>query len=99
MFPFFVGAALGAPWVMSFAPMSLWWLGLTAVYVFFVHLSPFGNWIFAMGGDKVSARNAGIPTERLTMVLGDEITEAQHATFLAACQAREARQPVSARAR
>src|SRR3990167_5536149 len=35
----------------------------------FVHFSRFGNWIFAMGGDKVSARNAGIPTERLTITL------------------------------
>ncbi len=42
--------------------MVLWWLALTAAYVFFVHMSPKGNWIFAMGGDKVSARNAGIPT-------------------------------------
>lgn len=31
MFPFFVGAALGAPWVLSFAPVSLWWLGLVIV--------------------------------------------------------------------
>ena len=29
----------------------------------------YGNWIFAMGGDKVSARNEGIPTERLTIIL------------------------------
>ena len=33
MLAFFVGAALGAPWVLSFAPMSLWWLGLLLVSV------------------------------------------------------------------
>jgi apolipoprotein N-acyltransferase len=31
MFPFFVGAALGAPWVLSFAPVSWWWLGLIVI--------------------------------------------------------------------
>lgn len=33
MFALLVGAALGAPWVLSFAPMSLWWLGLVLVSV------------------------------------------------------------------
>jgi simple sugar transport system permease protein len=47
----------------------LWWLLFAAVYVFFVHYSRYGNWIFAMGGDKTSARNAGIPTDRMTIIL------------------------------
>lgn len=37
----------------------LWWLALTAVYYVVMHHTPVGNWIFAMGGDRVSARNAG----------------------------------------
>jgi len=46
-----------------------WWLA-TAVCVFFLlHVSPIGNWIFALGGDRESARNAGIPTSRLTVGL------------------------------
>ena len=53
----------------SFQVIILWWLAITAIYIFFVHYSPFGNWLFAMGGDKVSARNAGIPTDRLTIIL------------------------------
>jgi ABC-type xylose transport system permease subunit len=36
---------------------------------FILHYSHYGNWILAMGGDKVSARNAGIPTERMTILL------------------------------
>lgn len=44
---------------------------------------------------RLMAHALGVPPERLTMALGDEITEAQHAVFLAACQAREARQPVA----
>lgn len=65
--------------------MVIWWLILTAVYVFFVHLSPKGNWIFAMGGDKVSARNAGIPTDRMTILLF--VLSSTSAAFVGMCQA------------
>ncbi|MEY2874042.1 MAG: hypothetical protein RLZZ373_1413 [Pseudomonadota bacterium] len=46
-----------------------WWIAATAVAFYLLHVSPFGNWIFALGGDRVSARNAGIPTDRLTITL------------------------------
>ena len=63
----------------------VWWVLFTACYVFFVHYSRFGNWIFAMGGDKVSARNAGIPTDRMTILLF--ILSAVSASFVGMCQA------------
>jgi simple sugar transport system permease protein len=63
----------------------LWWILFTAAYVFFIHYSRYGNWIFAMGGDKVSARNAGIPTDRMTIVLF--ILSAVSAAFVGMCQA------------
>lgn len=69
----------------SFQVIILWWLAITAIYVFFVHYSPFGNWLFALGGDKVSARNAGIPTDRLTIILF--ILSATSASFVGMCQA------------
>ncbi|KAF5887760.1 ABC transporter permease [Rhizobium sp. PEPV16] len=46
-----------------------WWILFVAAFFWLLHISPVGNWIFALGGDKVSARNAGIPTERLTIAL------------------------------
>ncbi|WP_425053282.1 ABC transporter permease [Psychromarinibacter sp. S121] len=46
-----------------------WWLGFVAVFFFFLHVSPKGNWVFALGGDADSARNAGIPTRKLTIGL------------------------------
>lgn len=46
-----------------------WWAAFAAIIAYVLHVSPFGNWIYAVGGDKVSARNAGIPTERLTISL------------------------------
>jgi simple sugar transport system permease protein len=47
----------------------LWWIALTIVFAFILHKTRYGNWIYALGGDKVSARNAGIPTDRLTIAL------------------------------
>lgn len=47
----------------------LWWLGFVAAFFFFLHVSPIGNWIFALGGDAESARNAGVPTAKLTIAL------------------------------
>lgn len=46
-----------------------WWMGIALFFGFILHFSRYGNWILAMGGDRVSARNAGIPTERLTILL------------------------------
>jgi simple sugar transport system permease protein len=69
----------------SFQVMLIWWVLITAAFVFYVHYSPYGNWIFAMGGDRVSARNAGIPTDRLTIVLF--VLSATAASFVGMCQA------------
>jgi simple sugar transport system permease protein len=65
--------------------MVLWWMAITVAYVYFVHFSRYGNWIFAMGGDKVSARNAGIPTERMTILLF--VLSSTSAAFVGMCQA------------
>ncbi|TRB07715.1 ABC transporter permease [Agrobacterium tumefaciens] len=69
----------------SFQVSIVWWLLLTAIYIFYVHYSPFGNWIFAMGGDCVSARNAGIPTDKLTVTLF--VLSSVSASFVGVCQA------------
>lgn len=47
----------------------LWWLGFVAAFFYVLHISPLGNWIFAIGGDRESARNAGIPTSQVTIGL------------------------------
>lgn len=45
------------------------WIAFAAACFYILHVSPWGNWIFAMGGDQDSARNAGIPTNRLKIAL------------------------------
>lgn len=63
----------------------LWWLAFAAVLAFVVHRMPLGNWLFAMGGDKQSARNAGIPVRGMT--IGLFILSACAASFVGMCQA------------
>jgi simple sugar transport system permease protein len=50
-----------------------------------MHQTRFGNWIFAMGGDRISARNAGIPVAGMT--IGLFILSSCSAAFVGVCQA------------
>ena len=52
-----------------FQVTMFWWAGFIAVVFYLLHVSPWGNWIFALGGDRESARNAGIPTNKVTIGL------------------------------
>jgi simple sugar transport system permease protein len=60
-----LGEALGG----MFRVAIFWWLGLAAVFYYLLHISPWGNGVFALGGDADSARNAGIATRSLTVQL------------------------------
>ncbi len=53
----------------TFQVTIFWWIAAVLLFGFVLHYSRYGNWILAMGGDKVSARNAGIPTARMTILL------------------------------
>ncbi|MFC3325615.1 ABC transporter permease [Mesorhizobium cantuariense] len=55
--------------VYGFNSSVFWWAGLIAAFAFFLHYSPKGSWVFALGGDQESARNAGIPVARLKIAL------------------------------
>ena len=63
----------------------LWWVGFALALGFFLHQTRIGNWIFATGGDRISARNAGIPVGKLT--IGLFILSSCSATFVGVCQA------------
>ena len=83
--PAFYKAVFGQFIGGTYQVIVFWWIGLTAIYVFYVHYTKYGNWIFAMGGDRESARNAGIPTTRLTITLF--ILSSCSASFVGMCQA------------
>ncbi len=63
----------------------LWWFALVGVFAFILHKTSFGNWIYALGGDKVSARNAGVPVKRVTIILF--VLSAVAASFVGMCGA------------
>lgn len=67
--PDWAKALFGGRYLGGFRSVVFWWLGLTAFFFYLLHKSPWGNWIFALGGDQESARNAGIPTNKLKIGL------------------------------
>jgi simple sugar transport system permease protein len=84
--PAYAKAVFGQFYIQGqFQVIIFWWLIATFAYIYFVHYSRYGNWIFAMGGDKESARNAGIPTSKLTVTLF--ILSSVSAAFVGMCQA------------
>jgi len=63
----------------------LWWIAAMVLVDYILSHSKYGNWILALGGDKVSARNAGIPTEKLNIAL--YMGSGLCAAFVGMCQA------------
>ncbi len=59
----------GTPIVPGVPVSILWWLGLTGLATWILLRTSFGNWIFAVGGDEVAARNVGVPVNRVKIVL------------------------------
>jgi simple sugar transport system permease protein len=47
----------------------VWWLALTVAATWVLTRTTFGNWIFAVGGDKNAARNTGVPVNRTKILL------------------------------
>jgi simple sugar transport system permease protein len=47
----------------------LWWIGLTLLATRILNRTPFGNWIYATGGNLVAARGAGVPTSLVKVIL------------------------------
>ncbi|BDT67118.1 hypothetical protein os1_12870 [Comamonadaceae bacterium OS-1] len=69
----------------KFEVVLLWWLAAIALVSYILSYSKYGNWILALGGDKVSARNAGIPTDKLNIAL--YMSSGFCAAFVGMCQA------------
>jgi simple sugar transport system permease protein len=53
----------------AFPDRVLWWIGVTVLGTWVLGFTRFGNWIFAVGGDKVAARNVGVPVLRTKVAL------------------------------
>ncbi len=79
--------ANGLPLVEGLPVSILWWVGLTAVATWILLRTRFGNWIFAVGGDRIAARNVGVPVNRVKIILF--VLTALSAVLFAATQIME----------
>ena len=46
-----------------------WWIFLTIIAILLLQRTQLGNWIFGTGGHAESARNVGVPTKRVKIIL------------------------------
>ncbi|UWS04310.1 ABC transporter permease [Phaeobacter inhibens] len=47
----------------------LWWFLVVGLSLWILSRTTFGNWIYATGGNKLAARGAGVPVERVKIIL------------------------------
>jgi simple sugar transport system permease protein len=53
----------------NFRISVIWWIVITALATWVLSRTRVGNWIFGVGGDKVAARNVGVPVSRVKIGL------------------------------
>jgi simple sugar transport system permease protein len=53
----------------NFRITVIWWIVIAAIATWVLSRMRVGNWIFGVGGDKVAARNVGVPVNRVKVGL------------------------------
>ena len=53
----------------NFRISLIWWIAITALATWVLSRTRVGNWIFGVGGDKLAARNVGVPVSRVKIGL------------------------------
>lgn len=81
------GANKGHPVVDGIPMLIVWALALVVFGHVLLTKTRFGNWIFASGGDAESARNSGVPVDRVKILMF--MFTAFCATVFATCQVME----------
>ncbi len=64
-----VQKTFGGRLYLTFENAIVLWLIMALVVSWLLYRTKYGNWIFALGGDAISARAAGVPVERVTIGL------------------------------
>jgi simple sugar transport system permease protein len=64
-----------------------WWIVFTLLAMHVLARTPFGNWVYATGGNIVAARGSGVPTSLVKIILF--IVTSLTATFIGVVQAVE----------
>jgi simple sugar transport system permease protein len=81
------GTRAGQPVVDGIPMLIIWAIGLVIFGHILLTRTRFGNWIFAAGGDAESARNSGVPVNRVKILMF--MFTAFCATVFATCQVME----------
>jgi len=71
-------------WVDGFDARFLWWIIIASIAAYVLSRTRLGNWIYATGDNKESARANGVPVNRVK--IGCFMFTAFCATMFAACQ-------------
>jgi simple sugar transport system permease protein len=74
----------GAQWVTGFDARVVWWLLIAAAAAVLMARTQAGNWIYATGDNRESARANGVPVEKVRISLF--MLTAFCSTIFAACQ-------------
>jgi len=53
----------------QFSITVFWWIGFTFIATWVLTRTRAGNWIYAVGGDAIAARNSGVPVKRTKISL------------------------------
>ncbi len=64
-----VAALFGGIVVGNFHASIVWWLLIAVISLYVLTKTSFGNWIFAVGGSRLAARELGVPASRVRMIL------------------------------
>ena len=64
----FLGLLVAFKW-NEFHISILYWLLFGAAAIYVMERTSFGNWVYATGGNVVTARLAGVPTDRVKVIL------------------------------
>ena len=59
----------GTPKVQGIPVEILWFVVIALLATYVLQKTPFGNWIFASGGDANAASNSGVPVKRVKLIL------------------------------
>lgn len=59
----------GLPKVQGIPVEIIWFVIIALLATYVLQKTPFGNWIFASGGDSNAASNSGVPVRRVKLIL------------------------------
>lgn len=59
----------GTPKVTGIPVEIIWFVVITLVATYVLLRTPYGNWIFASGGDRIAASNSGVPVRKVKIAL------------------------------